>query len=264
MRELEIAIIAAKKAGEQIRASIGNVKIGQKSSSFNLVTDADTAAQQCISEIIHSVFEQDVIFGEEGGVVYPLDAARLWIIDPIDGTTNFAHSIPHFSISIAFACKGVVQCGVVYNPNNEELYSAVVGNGAFCNGIRINVSPVATLDRAVIATGFFYERGPLMLKTLDTIKNLLVANIQGIRRMGSAALDLCYVACGRYDGYFEYRLSTWDFAAGLLIVREAGGICLDSDGNNTGLFSRGMICSNTNLNAVFSAMTVWKEALLIS
>jgi myo-inositol-1(or 4)-monophosphatase len=255
--ELETAVIAAKKAGNLILSLLGNVKISEKNSNYNLVTDADIAAQQCIIDIIQDAFKDDAIFGEEDNDRQPLTAKRLWIIDPIDGTTNFAHDIPHFSLSIAFAEAGEVQCGVVFNPVNGELFSAERTKGAWCNDKPITVSSVSTLAKSVIGTGFYYERGPLMLKTLDSIKNLLTANIQGIRRMGSAALDLCYVACGRYDGYFEYRLSPWDFAAGMLIVHEAGGICIDTDGAERGLFANGMICSNGAIHKEFCDIVVW-------
>jgi myo-inositol-1(or 4)-monophosphatase len=258
-KELEIAIIAAKKAGNLIRSFIGNIQISEKDSNYNLVTNVDTASQQCIIATIREIFPDDAIFGEEDSDRQPLDSNRLWIIDPIDGTTNFAHRIPHFSISIAFAEAGDVQCGIVFNPSSGELFSAQRSHGAWCNGNPIAVSSVGALPQSVIGTGFYYERGPIMLKTLDSIKNLLTANIQGIRRMGSAALDLCYVACGRYDGYFEYRLSPWDFAAGMLIVHEAGGICRDFDGKERNLFSQGMICSNKRIHEEFSKIVVWKQ-----
>jgi myo-inositol-1(or 4)-monophosphatase len=138
----------------------------------------------------------------------------------------------------------VLQCGAVYDPMRNELFSARLGGGAFLNGAPIRVSTAASLTKSVIVTGFYYERGPLMLRTLEAMRKLLVANIQGIRRTGAASLDLCYVACGRFDGYFEYRLSPWDFAAGMLIVKEAGGVVADADGAERGLFSVGVICSN--------------------
>ena len=157
-------------------------------------------------------------------------------------------------MSIAFACAGEVQCGVVYDPMRGELFSALRGHGAWCNGEPIRVSRAAELTKSVICTGFYYERGPLMLKTLDSMRRLLTANIQGIRRTGAASLDCCYVACGRFDGYFEFRLSPWDFAAGMLIVEEAGGVCVDADGTAKGLFSQGMICSNGLIHGDFVGM----------
>lgn len=250
--ELKCAQNAAKKAGAAILSQIGTVKVEEKDSSYNLVTTADTMAQQIITDSIRATFPDDAIYGEEGNAGRPsLDVPRLWVIDPIDGTTNFAHCIPHYATSIAFAQKGTVECGCVLDIPKNELFSAQRATGAWCNGSPIRVSATNQLTQAVIATGFYYERGPIMLKTLDTMRQLYLANIQGIRRMGSAALDLCYVACGRYDGYFEYRLSPWDFAAGMLIVEEAGGSFRDSDGTAQGLHSAGVLASNTALTEPF-------------
>lgn len=243
-KELEIAQKAAKTAGQMVRSAHEKFEVFRKGSSYNLVTSEDTASEQSIIETIKSAFPDDSILSEESASKTPINSDRLWIIDPIDGTTNFAHHIPHYAQSIAFASKGVVMCGVVFNPASGELFYAARGCGACCNGKPIRVSAVSELCGSVIGTGFYYERGALMLRTLESIKRLLAANIQGIRRMGSAALDLCFVACGRYDGYFEYRLSPWDFAAGMLIVEEAGGICADVDGTQRGLNSKGICCSN--------------------
>jgi len=258
--ERKCAEAAARKAGELILQRTETLQIMNKGSNYNLVTDADLLSQKTIVDYIKTTFPDDAIFGEENDTPRPpLDAERLWIIDPIDGTTNYAHRIPHFSISIAFAKKGTVECGVIFDPSMNELFSAERSGGAWCNSTPIFVSKVASLTQSVIATGFYYERGVLMHKTLDTIERLLTANIQGIRRMGSAALDLCYVACGRYDGYFEYRLSPWDFAAGILIVEEAGGICLDSDGSRKGLQSLGCITCTSTLAEEFVPMVQWVD-----
>jgi myo-inositol-1(or 4)-monophosphatase len=252
--ELPVAEIAAKKAGEVVRSLFGNVEVAEKGENFNLVTEADTSAERAIIEIVRKKFPDDAILGEESAAGTALDAPRLWIIDPLDGTTNFAHRIPHFSISIAFAVSGEVQCGVVFHPVGNECFCAQRGTGAWCNGIPIRVSSTGTLSKAVIGTGFYYERGPLMLRTLDALRKLYTARIRGMRRIGSAALDLCYVACGRFDGYFEYQLSPWDFAAGMLILKEAGGRFTDSDGVDRGLFSKGVISSNSILHKEFCIM----------
>jgi myo-inositol-1(or 4)-monophosphatase len=256
--ERSIAQKAAKKAGAVIVSLLGKAAVADKELNYNLITTADTAAEQEIRAIIAKAFPDDAFFGEEGdSTPPPLTSERLWIVDPLDGTTNFAHGIPHFAVSIAFARKGVVECGVVFNPVSGEIFAATRGNGALLNGAPLRVSKVKTLTRSVIATGFYYERGAIMLRTLESVRKLLTANIQGIRRMGSAALDLCYVACGRYDGYFEYQLSPWDFAAGALIVEEAGGCCADSDGETgRGLFSKGMICSNGALHRELCSMVL--------
>lgn len=236
------------------------LQITNKESNYNLVTSADHLSQRIITECIKATFPDDTVFGEESDTPSPpLSAERLWIIDPIDGTTNYAHHVPHFSISIAFAKKGTVECGVVFDPSMNELFSAVRSMGAVCNGLPVSVSKTEALTQSVIGTGFYYERGRIMRKTLSTIEQLLTSNIQGIRRMGSAALDLCYVACGRYDGYFEYRLSPWDFAAGVLIVQEAGGICLDSDGTCQGLGAQGTIACTPSLKDAFLPVVIWED-----
>ena len=242
--ELSVARKAAEEAGEVMKSLLGNVQVAEKGVNYNLVTEADTAAERIVIATLRRAYPDDAILGEESAASTSLTAERLWIIDPIDGTTNFAHGIPHFAVSIAFAQKGEVQCGVVYDPMRAELFSAQRGCGARCNGKLIRVSTSPDLTKSVIVTGFYYERGPMMLRTLESIRKLLVANIQGIRRTGAASLDCCYVACGRFEGYFEYQLSPWDFAAGMLIIMEAGGACADIDGEARGLFSKGMICSN--------------------
>ena len=257
MREKEIADHAAREAGKVVTGLMGKAGVAEKGLNYNLVTDADTASEKCIVSIIKQAFPGDAIIGEEGSFCAALDADRVWIIDPLDGTTNFAHGIPHFSISIAYAERGHVRCGVVLNPVYDECFSATAGQGAFRNGVPIRVSAVATLGGSVIGTGFYYERGPIMLRTLDAVRKLLQANIQGIRRTGSAALDMCYVACGRYDGYFEYRLSAWDFAAGLLILKEAGGRCTDVDGVERGVAAKGVFSSNGRIHDALFGLAGW-------
>lgn len=242
--EFEVAVSAARKAGVVIRSLLGKARVTEKGVNYNLVTEADTAVEKAVIETIRDAFPADSILGEESAATTALSEPRLWVIDPIDGTTNFAHTIPHFAVSIGFSLEGEVQCGVVYDPMRDELFAARRGAGAWCNGEPIRVSCAPTLSKSVIVTGFYYERGPLMLRTLESMRKLLVANIQGIRRTGAASLDLCYVACGRFDAYFEYRLSPWDFAAGMLIVTEAGGVCADADGVARGLRSEGVVCSN--------------------
>jgi myo-inositol-1(or 4)-monophosphatase len=254
--ELRVARKAAEEAGEVMKSLLGNVQVAEKGVNYNLVTEADTAAEKTVIATIMEHFPEDAVLGEESAALTSLSAERLWIIDPIDGTTNFAHGIPHFAVSIAFAQKGEVQCGVVYDSMRDELFSARRGSGAWCNGKPVRVSMVPDLTRSVICTGFYYERGALMVRTLESIRKLLVANIQGIRRTGAASLDCCYVACGRFDGYFEYRLSPWDFAAGMLIVEEAGGVCVDADGAARGLLSQGMICSNAVIHRELMDMVV--------
>ena len=171
----------------------------------------------------------DAILAEEGGERDRLGAAWRWVIDPLDGTTNYAHGYPRFCVSIGVEFDGARTVGVIYDPLMDELYHAVVGRGAFLNGRPIRVSEETSLDRALLATGFAYDRRRSEQDNLDNFAAFLKA-ARALRRDGSAALDLCYVASGRLDGFWEFKLAPWDVAAGYLIVEEAGGRCSDLSG----------------------------------
>ncbi len=255
-KHIEIAQEAARKAGKIILELQGPTSFSEKTES-NLVTEADLAAQETIIKMIREHFPGDSIIAEEQDISANIDDADLWIIDPLDGTNNFAHSIPHFCISIAYARSGRVMTGVIFDPVRDEMFTALKGRGAFLNRKHIGVSRAGTLQKAIIATGFYYDRGLIMRKTLNNIKTLFEANIHGIRRFGSAALDLCWVACGRFDAYFEYTLSTWDFAAGMLIVEEAGGTCTDQKGGRLDLNSTGIIASNDKFHNELLRIVGW-------
>jgi len=256
---LQLAKEAALTAGKLIRSLQGKTEIHYKDTSYNLVTMADKESEKAIFSLIRSSMPDSIIMSEETLWQQNVMAERLWIIDPLDGTNNFAHSIPHYCVSIAYAEKGSVKVAAIYDPNRDELFTAESGRGAFCNGEKISVSQNKFLKESVIATGFYYERGEMMQNTLYSIFRLMGENIQGIRRMGSAALDLSWVACGRYEGYFEYMLSPWDFAAGMLLVKEAGGVFGDRDGTDQGLRSQGVISSNTFLYETFSKLIKWSS-----
>ncbi len=254
---LQLATEAALTAGKLILSLQGKAEVRYKGSSYNLVTKADKESENAIVSMIRSSMPDSIVMSEETLWQQNIMAERLWIIDPLDGTNNFAHSIPHYCVSIAYAEKGSVKAGVIYDPNRDEMFTAESGMGAFCNGEKISVSQSKSLKESVIATGFYYERGEMMQNTLFSIFQLLNENIQGIRRMGSAALDLSWVACGRYEGYFEYMLSPWDFAAGMLLIKEAGGVFTDRDGNDVGLCSQGVVCSNKYLYKEFLKKVKW-------
>jgi myo-inositol-1(or 4)-monophosphatase len=185
-----------------------------------------------------------------------LSAERLWIVDPLDGTTNFVHQIPHFGVSVAYAEKGTIVAGAVYDPMRDELFRAKSGGGAWCNDRSIRVSGSNALSKSLVATGFYYDRGKTMEKTLAALRALFGKQIHCMRRMGAATLDLAWLACGRYDGYFEYTLAPWDFAAGLMILLEAGGRASDIDGKAANLFAHGLICSNGLIHEELLAMTL--------
>ena len=220
---LDIAIKAAKEAGRIHRKYFrGNFKCATKSSSFDLVTCADIKAEEAVVSLIQKHFPHHNFLAEENK--YPAtDSEYTWVIDPLDGTNNFACGLPIFCASVALVHNNKVVAGAIYDTMRNELFYAQKGKGAFLNGRRIRVNAADTLKKSLLITGFYYSRGKEVVETLDAVKRFLFKHILGIRRFGSAALDLCFVACGRAGGYWEFELSPWDFAAGKLIVEESGG-----------------------------------------
>ncbi|MFP4330505.1 MAG: inositol monophosphatase family protein [Spirochaetaceae bacterium] len=244
----EAAREAARLGGQRSRQLLHAAAVRSKSESYDLVTDADLETERYIREVLLSRFPKHEILGEEGGGSTPLDAPALWIVDPIDGTNNFVHGIPHYGCSVAYAEGGEVVAGAVFDPERGELFSAYLGGGAYLNGERIGASAASRLSEAMVCTGFYYDRGTMMRRTLEAIERLFEAKIHGIRRTGSAALDICWTACGRFDAYFEFNINPWDFAAGVLILEEAGGIATGSDGTPLSLKSRQIVCSGRDLH----------------
>ncbi len=173
---------------------------------------------------------------------------HLWIVDPLDGTNNFAHRIPHFAVSIAYYHQQVAQCGVVVNPVRGDWYWATRGGGAFFNGTRLQVNDHQQLNQTMVGVGFYYDRGKMMEATLAAIGDFFRQQIHGVRRFGTAALDLCQVAAGMYGVFFEYQLSPWDFAAGRLILEEAGGQITDGRGQPLPLQKTSLLASNGHLH----------------
>ena len=220
--ELNLATDAAREAGEIIARYFREGVTMRTKESFNLVSDADVEAEQAIVQRIRCAFPDHAILAEEE---HPHDgnAEHLWVIDPLDGTNNFAHKFPQFAVSIAYCHRGQPMCGVIYNPIREEWHTAVRGEGAFVNGRRARVADTARLDLAMVGVGFYYDRGVMMEATLAAIRDFFIRKIHGIRRFGAASLDLCSVGLGMFGAYFEYELAPWDFAAGWLFVEEAGG-----------------------------------------
>ncbi len=245
---LAIARQAATEAGKILMEMRGSAAVDQKQ-TFNLVTEADHAAEELAVKIISENCPNDTFFREEGESTGTLDDSHLWIIDPLDGTNSYAHGIPQFSVSIAFASDGLVQLGVVFDPNRDELFWAMrpaddTPGVAFLNNSPIRVSQHASLTDCIISTGFYYERGEMMRNTLKAIDRLFQVPIRGIRRFGSAALDVCWVAVGRFDAHFEYRLSPWDYSAAWLILEQAGGAMFDRDGQPMQLASESVLATN--------------------
>ena len=209
---------------------------------INIVTELDVAAEKLIVSRILEAFPTHSVLAEEN---HP-DAARTrftWIIDPLDGTTNYAHGLPFFCVSIGLEIDGQVEWGVVYNPNLEEVFTARRGQGAFLNQERIQVSKVSPLGASLLATGFPYDIRTSEQNNLSYFQAFALT-AQAVRRVGSAALDLCYVGCGRFDGFWELKLNPWDCAAGCLVVQEGGGRVSDFSGQPGSIYGREFVASN--------------------
>lgn len=224
---LQIAVEAARAAGAIQLARFNTVVEIRKKGAVDLVTEVDTACERVIREIIGSHAPGDAILGEEGGLTG--SGGSLWIVDPLDGTTNFAHAVPVFCVSIAHESDGEVDAAVVYDPMRDELFAGELGRGATLNGVRLSVTVRRELDDCLLATGFAYDYRTSPRHNFDAFAALTRASC-GVRRMGAAALDLCYVAAGRFDGFWELGLKPWDTAAGALLIREAGGTATDLRG----------------------------------
>ncbi len=218
---IQAAQEAALKAGRHLKDNVDHSGEIFYKGVVDLVTKYDTQAQRIIFDHLLKCFPDHDYLAEEG-LSQRKGAEFRWIIDPLDGTTNYAHGFPVFTVSIALERKEEVILGVVYDPMREEMFSAERGKGAFLNEENIKVSSVDELDKSLLATGFPYDLRTSDVNNIAHFNNLLI-RVQGIRRCGSAAMDLCYVACGRFDGFWELKLNPWDMAAGALIVQEAGG-----------------------------------------
>ena len=241
---IDVAIEAAKVAGKILLENFGKVPqrdIDKKGES-DFVTEVDRKSQQAIVDHIQKRYPGHLFLAEEA-----LDLGKegdyRWVIDPLDGTTNYIHGYPVFSISIALEFKGEIILGVIYDPLREELFSAVKGEGAFLNGERIRVSDTKEMADCLLATGFPFRAKRYLRSYLECFSRLF-EEVSGIRRAGSAALDLAYVACGRFDGFWELMLGSWDVAAGSLLIQEAGGIVSDFKGGSNYMKSGNIIATN--------------------
>ena len=241
---LNSAITIAREAGVVVRQGFGKVQHLDFKGAVNPVTETDTAAETLILSRLRTAFPEHAILGEETGGS-PWDVpGPIWLVDPLDGTNNFAHGFPHFCVSIGMMIGGELQIGVVYDPLRDELFAAQRGHGAKLNDDPVHVTSVAHLADAFLATGFGYNRRVAADNNTRRLDDFLRRS-QGVRRAGSAALDMAYVACGRFDGYWESYLSPWDLAAGVLLVQEAGGRCTDYTGETAQLYSgREVLISN--------------------
>ncbi|MBR1613513.1 MAG: inositol-1-monophosphatase [Succinivibrio sp.] len=245
---LNIAVRAARSAGNLIARTIGqseNFEVAQKNKD-DLVTSIDKQCEKMIAETLFKSYRDHCILTEESGVLGNPDSEYQWVIDPIDGTTNFVKGIGHCAISMALRHNGKTEVAVVFDPMMDEMFTAARGEGAFLNGRRIRVSSADSLDGSIIGTAFPTRHRDRMNAYLE-IFTRLINNCADIRRMGSASLDLCYVACGRLDGYLEQGLKEWDFAAGELILREAGGLATDFLGEPNYVKSGNIVSGNPTM-----------------
>ena len=224
MEDLDIAVAAARAGGAIVRDGFDQSVTPQYKRRFDPVTETDHSSEAVVLSVIAEHRPDDAILAEESGGTIP--DGRLWIVDPLDGTVNFVHGIPQISVSVALWEGDRPLVGVIYDPLRDECFSGADGHGAYLNERPISVSPVESLDRSVVATGFPYDHGDYADEYAQVVGAVL-ASVNGIRRFGSAALDLAWVAAGRYEAYWELGLAPWDQAAGILIVREAGGRVTD-------------------------------------
>jgi myo-inositol-1(or 4)-monophosphatase len=243
---LETAIDLSRAAGDLLNYYAGREKLVEFKGQANLVTVADKKSEELIIGGILARYPSHSILAEESGVTQP-GAPVQWIIDPLDGTTNFAHGYPFYCVSIAVEENGEIVCGVVYDPVRDELFTAARGSGAFCNGEPIRVSNVDVLSKALLITGFPYNFRERLQTVISQFEKFLVAS-QAVRRGGSAALDLCYVACGRLDGFWELYLQPWDTAAGRIILEEAGGKVTNFKGTPFSIHMKEILASNGRLH----------------
>ncbi len=249
MREpiINIAIEAARAGAVLIMRAMKRmdmVKVSEKSPN-DFVTEVDKRVEEEIIGVIKKAYPQHSILGEESGELEGNEYQ--WIIDPIDGTRNFIHGFPHFAISIAVMHKNRIEYGVIYDPLRQELFTAIRGKGAHLNNQRIRVSTRKTLEHALLATGFAYRHSDQEASLPDDSFKAILPICGDVRRAGAATLDLAYVACGRLDGYWEKGLHIWDIAAGILLVKEAGGMICDTKGGEDYLKSGNVVAANMNL-----------------
>lgn len=242
----KVAVRAAVKAGSYIKSHVGKVKRVHYKGEINVVTDVDKKAEEIVVSTIRKTFPRHSFLAEEKTYAKESPDFR-WIIDPLDGTTNFLHSFPFFSVSIALEYKEKILIGVVYDPMRGELFSARRKKGAFLNHKRIHVSRTKKLKKALLSTGFAYDVKSVGNDNIDNFIKFL-KSAQAVRRPGSAALDLCYVASGRFDGFWELGLNPWDTAAAHLIVEEAGGKITTLEGEKFSIYGKEILAANQKIH----------------
>lgn len=244
---LRVAVGAAKIAGKFLTSNFGKLRVkdAKRKLSFDFVTEIDKEAEEIIVNEIRKSFPEHGFFGEETHKDREME--YIWIIDPLDGTTNYIHSYPMFSLSIALAYKGELIVGVIFDPLRDELFTAIKGKGAYLNNRRIKVNEAARIETSLIATGFPFRSKEYIDSYLKAFREIFL-KAGAIRRAGSAALDLAYVACSRCDGFFEFGLSPWDIAAGSLLIKEAGGMVSDFSGGDRYMETGNIVAGAENIH----------------
>jgi len=250
MNDLDLAVAAAQAGGSIVAQHFGRREAADLKGRNNPVTEADRASERAIIEILRRARPADTILAEEGGLATGHETNRRWLVDPLDGTVNFVHEIPQVAVSIALYTGDAPLVGVVLDVMQGDLYTAEAGRGAALNGTAIRVSGTRDPAQAVVSTGFPYDHHEHPAEYVATVGAML-ARVNGIRRIGSAALDLAWVAAGRFDAHWEYLLSPWDVAAGTLLVREAGGTVTNAGGIDLVPEDRVILASNPSLHTTF-------------
>jgi len=245
MNDLELAIAAARAGGDIVREGFDRGVTAQYKRRFDPVTEIDHASEAAILSVVSAHRPDDAILAEESGGEIP--HGRTWIVDPLDGTVNFVHGIPQISVSVGLWDGDTPLAGVVYDPLRDECFSAETGKGAELNNQSIGVSSTDHLDGCVVATGFPYDHGEFA-DEYAAVVGAVLASVNGIRRFGSAALDLAWVAAGRYEAYWELSLQPWDQAGGIVVVREAGGRVTDFGGIDSVSTTPLVLASNTHIH----------------
>lgn len=261
---LNVAVMAARRAGDTLirkMKSLEKLKIEEKGHN-DYVSDADRAAEQAVISTVQKHYPDHAFLAEESGVTGESD--HVWIIDPLDGTTNFLHGFPIFAVSIGVQVRGRMEHACVYDPMRQELFTASRGDGAQLDGHRIRVSGLKNLARALVGTGFPFRKPDQEIGPYMDMLGKVIRNTSGVRRPGAAALDLCYVAAGRLDAFFETNLSPWDLAAGSLIIREAGGIVSGMDGGENYLESGHVLCGTPKMYAELAKLCAPEIRALVS
>ncbi|MFP5504290.1 MAG: inositol monophosphatase family protein [Candidatus Sericytochromatia bacterium] len=243
---LDFAREIGLKAGQLLKEGLDRPREIRYKGAIDLVTEMDVAAEKLILDAIREAYPDHAVLAEESGASAETEYEYRWVVDPLDGTTNYAHGLPLFCVSIGLEKNGVPHLGVIYAPAIDELYTAETGEGAFLNGKRIHVSKTEELNRSLLVTGFPYD---VQVKSTNLIHfSNFIHTAQAVRRLGSAAIDMAWVAAGRFDGFWEPRLQPWDLAAGTVIVREAGGVVSRYDGGEFSIYGKEVVACNPQLH----------------